>query len=72
MNSLSLPGRRFVCLAFHWLTFYHRTLFCIKPTLVATTNSEHVSFLTKGLCSKHWNSLRSFTAVINLLTFYLM
>ena len=28
--------------------------------------------LTKGLCSKCWNSLRSLTTVINLLTFYLI
>ena len=61
----------FLFLAFHWLTFYHMTPFRIKPSLVSTPISEHVSFLTKDLCSKRWNSLRSVTAVINLLTFYL-
>ena len=28
--------------------------------------SEHVSFRTKGLCSKRWNSLKSVTVVTNL------
>ena len=28
--------------------------------------------LMKGLCSKRWNSLRSVTAVLNLLTFHLI
>ena len=57
-------------LAFYWLTFYRIILVRIKPSLVATPISEHVSFLTKGLSSKRWYSLRSVTAVINLLTFY--
>ena len=38
----------FFFLAFHWLTFYHITPFRIKPGLVATRTSEHVSFSDEG------------------------